>query len=1095
MKFKVLKHPDPIRYRKRKRRTSPPKEASRLHARRSPRTCLREPDNPEVSSRLTNLSLRHAGSRPEWFDFEPLALPGRTRQCRKLYWQIAADQNAGRKRMLALGAPSGMGKTAFLSELYAMLEHAPHNVLTLAPNKPVAEPFYALKRILEQRFYISEEASFECVRQYVTGAVSAIISPKRAAEVSEALLALWRPEPKASDAEPARAGNGDDTAANEADSAPKSQTSGASDTADTSGDTEADATSNAAETPPTKADKAVTTDHADTPDACATRRDDEPPSPPCEAKLPEAPRDGSLPKARITASMPCMYQAALIHSLHDIRNVQAVPANAEPSEPEHSVENTKIALPPYMESDRAANDAKGAEGAPGSTLDLALSDLRPQLSREDEILLEIELPFAELLEADLRRNALVIMFDDVERFDRWSIEALARAYERIPSGRLTILMTTDSADTVPDCLKSSSLDYMELHALSDLDLTRLTQHILEKLSAKREKLIVPKDVCTLIAQKSYGSPKRAIDLTLKYFNPDSMIHWNESIDLLHRESIPKPLGIHLIRRFRTFPELDRQILQLASHLNAPFTVSTIECMISTWPEFKRPENFQCAAMLHRLRENGFLEHAEESFGTNTPTYVFKHNCERQMISSSVSQPMRQHIYNMAAQWYSLNNATGIYDEVIGDLWRSLNRQSEACHYYERAAYRALNSAQLPAAWTLFRKLLKCLPEERLALRIQTSLDGSRVAFRLGQVDEAFQLCRHACHNAIQLSAYTQAARANIQIADMLLEMGSIRHIMRYISRAQVLLNREGDSETKCRLYYVLSRRALFMGQYSEARRYLDRARALGTRTKLKSRDKLLLDWTDAEIDAQSGDPKRALQLLKDIIMITESTGDIFMRTAAYHTLGHLHESLDNLAGALEAWNHALGMVQEMNDTIMHANLLADISDGALALEARKTARATTEQCLGLAQQTHQKTLIARCLANTAYLQHANGQHEKAIRTLRKAHRSALALRALPLWIRTLSFLAYTKSDSHCPQHSPAKARQIYRRMVFIFDRHGMQIEKARFMPRFADFLLQTHQDQAALNALRISRAIYQKYGLDKARDKIQARIDELSQGK
>lgn len=1035
MKFKALKHPDPLRYRKKRAVVVAPKEPSRVHPHLSPRASLHEPDNPEVSSRLTNLSLRHSGSRPEWFDFEPLMLPGRTRQCRKLYWQIAADQNAGHKRMLALGAPSGMGKTAFLSELYSLLEHAPHNVLTLAPNKPGDEPFYALKRILEQRFYISEEASFECVRQFVTGAVSTILSSKRAREVSEGLLTLWRPKEEAKEADAA-----------------------------TAEDAQPDAVAESVATLENQADE----ESAQAKEADA-------------ATAEESANDSAETDAE-----------------------QASGAEDAPVEPAESEERTTVGFPPQAEAEKAEpsedNDAQDAEDTQEleGTIDLKLDDLcppEPPGSEYRRILEEIKGPFAELLEADLKRNALVIMLDDVERFDPWSLEAMANAFEALPSGRLTIIMTTNNATTIPQSLRLDSLDYMELHALSDLDLARLTHHILEKLSAKREKLIIPKDVCTLIAQKSYGSPKRAIDLTLKYFNPDSMIHWNESIDHLRREAIPKQLGMHLIRRFKTFPDIDRIILQLASHLNAPFTSSTIECMLSTLSDLELPQDFQCSAMLRHLRDKGFLEHAEESFGTNTPTYVFKHNCERQMISSSVSQSMRQHIYSMAAQWYSLNNATGIYDEVIGDLWRNLNRQGEACHYYERAAYRALNSSQLPAAWTLFRKLLKCLPEERLALRIQSSLDGAQVAFRLGQVDEAFHLCRHAYRNALKISAYTQAARAHLMIATMLLEMGSIRHINRYISRAQMLLNREGDSETKCRLYYVQSRRALFVGAFDEARRYLDRARAIGTHTKLKSRDKLLLDWTDAEIDAQSGDPKRAQQLLKDIIMITETTGDIFMRTSAYHTLGHLYESLDNLAGALEAWNHALGMVQEMNDTIMHANLLADISDGALALEARKTARATTEQCLGLAQQTHQKTLIARCLANTAYLQYANGQHEKALRTLRKAHRSALALRAVPLWIRTLLFLAFARGDSNCPQYSPAKARQIYRRLIFIFDKHSMQIEKARFMPQFAQFLQQTHQDLAALNALRISRAIYQKYGLDKARDKMQARIDELTQGK
>ena len=122
-----------------------------------------EIDNPEVSSRLTNMSIRHVGSRPDWFDIEPMSLPGVVRQCNNLYYKIESSLVRKEKQMILLAGREGIGKTTFLAQVYAKLEHAPIGVLTLAPGIPKKSPFRALRNILEQRFYISGKANFACI--------------------------------------------------------------------------------------------------------------------------------------------------------------------------------------------------------------------------------------------------------------------------------------------------------------------------------------------------------------------------------------------------------------------------------------------------------------------------------------------------------------------------------------------------------------------------------------------------------------------------------------------------------------------------------------------------------------------------------------------------------------------------------------------------------------------------------------------------------------------------------------------------------------------------------------------------------------------
>ncbi|MBQ9818235.1 MAG: hypothetical protein IJM59_12335 [Proteobacteria bacterium] len=1053
-----------------------PRVASRIH-----KTVHHEdpPDNPEVSARLTNLSLRHAGTRPEWFDFEPLALSGRTRQCRRLFWQIMSDHSVKQKRMIALLAEEGMGKTAFLAELYAMLEHAENNILTLAPSSSENQPFQALRNILEQRFYISGEASFECIERYVRGAVAAIVDPVSARDVCNGILALWRRD-------------GDSSESHASSPAEETRVIPLDDGGE-------NAPMVAGE--PGKSEEAFLDDidaafSMTVIPAAAQQMKTVPPVPP--------------PLATVVTSMNEILEA---HQLMQSESANEALDEEEdkPFEEENGAEIAgleELAVPGHVQ-ELVLPEPEYAEKPASLEPTMILPQLHnrslSQTSSEDDVSYgdeeiaaierEISEPLLRLFEADLKHNPLVIVLDNVECFDEASMASLAHLFQSLSSDvRLTVLMTSSERDQIPPELQTCGIDYLDLQSLSDSDLARLTRHILEKLSADREKRIVPKELCTLIAQRAYGSPKRAIDLTLRHFSPDRMIHWNEAIENLRHEVLPRKVGIDLVRRFKECSATERVILQLASHLNAPFTVSTIECILSTWPDFDLPFDFACSEILRKLRNDGFLERAEESFGTNTPTYVFKHECERQMIFSTAGEGMRQHVYSSAAQWYSLNNPTGGYDELIGDLWRNYSFMHEACRYYERAAYRALNRSHLSTAWSLFRKLLKSLPEGNVSAKIQLSLEGAHVAFRIGQVDDAFRLCRRACHQATLISAYTQAARAYVQMASMLVEMGSIRHISRYTARASSLLNHEGDQLTRCFLYVVYARRSLFMSRFAEAHEWMVRARQCVGNNSLTARERLYLEWTEAEIDAESGSPLKAIERLNGVIHDAEVCGDNSIKAKAYRSLGHVYEATDNLAGALEAWNISLGIVQEMNDVIMHANLLADIADGALALEARRTARAATEQCLGLAQQTHQKALIARCLANTAFLQYVGEQYERAVRTVRKAHKSAITLKNVYLWSRTLSILAFCNADTNSPSFNPVRANQIYRRLMVIYDRHEMLLPKARLLSWYAQFLVQTNQRMAALNAWRMMRTIYQQLGIEKAVAKAQAHIDEMMQG-
>ena len=869
------------------------------------------PDNPEVGARLTNLSLRHVGERPEWFSFAPLALPTRIRQCREVFWHIQDAVAANRKRMIALVAPKGMGKTAFLAELYGMLERDRNGTLTLAPGRTAQRPFEAIRSILEQRFYISGEASAGHIREYVTGAVRALLGDE-AGGVSEGLLAFWKIR-----------GGGQDT------------------------------------------------------------------------------------------------------SLADVDRIRRIAGPA----------------------------------------------LRT------------------LIDADMRRNPMVVILDDVEHLDRESVEMLASLFLGLGEARLGVIVTATSTDAVPGVLRGcADVDYVALAALSDRDLGTLVDSLLRKMSEKREKMIVPSDLCELIARRAYGSPARAIELTRRHFAPERMVLWNEAMEALRHESVPCEISQNLVRRFKDCSEAERLVLRFASQLNVPFTSATIEGILATWEGRAAFAGLDCAGILRGLRRKLFFENAGTPFGKNAPAYEFRHECERVLISGTVGQDMRRHVYRAAARWYSLNNPDGMFDEAIGDLWHSYGFLHESCRFYWHAVT-TFGNVRFMQKCALLHKLLRDIPEENVSDVVWVSIEAARAAFRIGQVDEAFRLCHRACHLADGMSAFSQAAIGCVQIAAMLVELGSVRHVDRYVARAGVLLNRGANPSVRCGLYIVLARRALFMARPAQAARWIERASAV-----LPDGDwelAMALRLTTTEADAQGGRVGNALDCVRRLIDEAKEKRDAVWCARLYRTLGRIHADSDNILSALEAWNKALGFVQETHDEILHAKLLADISDGAIRREARKTARAAAEQCLGMAQQTHQKALIARCLSNLAYLQYADGAYDRALRTARKAHKSACSLRCPAIWAGTLATIAGILAEYD--ENGAQRAGRIYRRIVDVYEEHGLVMAEVRHLLFYASFLGRNGMDMPAVNAYRLAESICRRLGLDRFVERITACLDRISQ--
>lgn len=1087
-----------------------------------------KPENPEVSARLSNMSIRHVGSRPDWFDLEAVRLPGVERQRNKLYYKIEAGLKRKHKQMILLTGAPGSGKTTFLAQVYAKLEHAPEDVLTLAPGIPKKSPFRALRNILEQRFYISGKTNYACIERFVRSAIASIVvsgdggAGDDAIERDiDAILDMWRmtrrhrggravtPPPiktqivsmdaviamhKAQEARRSEEENSNDaqpSSNNNQDKASLLNCIGAP-----GGDAEGGAQASAADAVrkpgATDADnRALSGDiEIDIDDAfCA--------EPAQEAAYIERTQVTRRPQCSQTQSGDADIvgdsAASAAGQTHD-----AAPERDGAADGAKAPESGGAAdALPRADGSRNPSDQENAAGQSAVSASLRAADSLDVDMDEAALagaVARLEPALRRLVEADARKNAIAIVIDDAEKYDRCSLEILCRLFESIGDAPLTMLWTVSDASQLPESIRSKPyIEHFRLEAMSDTDLTLLTKHVFRRLGESREKMLIPQEICRHIAQRAYGNPKRAIETILEHFKPDQIIQWNAALEKIRRQPLPDDVAQSIASRFRSRDASEQLLLQVASHLTVPFTRATLQSIVAGLDSGCAIDAEQCAQAFGRLRKAGFFERSEESLTESTPCFVFCHDCERLAIAGGTPAGLRGGIYYHAAQWYTLNNARGAYDEAIGDMHRCRKSPDAACRYYERAARRAYDQSYYTKAWPLFGKLLKCLPGEDLARQSSVSLDSAKIAFRIGLIDEAFRLCRQTCFNATKMSAYVQAARATLQIAAMLVEIGSTRHVMRYIKRTRALLNIAGDAEVSLMLEIVLADYALVISDSGRARLQLAKIEKMSNKIEKNSWIWNKISLVRGCVEYRFGNPLRAIVLLEKLIASVGGAESRQICAQAYHILGLAYDRAQNLSSALEAWNRALGMAQEMNDVVLHAAVLADIADGALALEAMRTARAALEQCLGAAQQTRQRALIARCLANTAYLQYADGQRDRAMRTLRKAHKSACSLRIMSIWTRTLGLMAKFYADPEAGIDRAQEAKVLYGRLTEIYSRYGQPLETARIASDYAHFLASAHQYMAGLSFCRKLRQMFQEFGIEAGAERAQSLSDMLNE--
>lgn len=264
---------------------------------------------------------------------------------------------------------------------------------------------------------------------------------------------------------------------------------------------------------------------------------------------------------------------------------------------------------------------------------------------------------------------------------------------------------------------------------------------------------LPSDLAVRVVETTDGNPLFVREL-LRMLVDDGVLRqddegWVLAVDAADIE-VPSTINALLAARIERLPADERTLLERASVLGQEVVHGVLIELLPT------PVRARAATLLESLRRKELLEPAR-TYWLDQPVLRFHHVLIRDSAYRRVLKAARAGLHERAARWFSERSGDSAdHDELVGyhleqallsrrDLGMSDDHTqtvaADAGARLGRAARRALERDDLPAAAVLAGRALACLPEghpgraELLLVRCEALLDTGAVTSARDVVDE------------------------------------------------------------------------------------------------------------------------------------------------------------------------------------------------------------------------------------------------------------------------------------------------------------------------------------------------------------------------
>ena len=384
---------------------------------------------------------------------------------------------------------------------------------------------------------------------------------------------------------------------------------------------------------------------------------------------------------------------------------------------------------------------------------------------------------------------------------------------------------------------------------------------------------LPDDLRAGLREAADGIPLYAVE-TVRMLRDRGLLTGETIAGDLTSFEVPETLHALIASRLDAVPEEERSLLQDASVLGKTFTRSGLGALSGRPPD-------EIDSLVTSLIRKELLAIETDPFSPERGQLGFLQALVQRITYETIARRDRRRRHLAAAQF--LSTESGIDPDEIAEVIAAhyLDAQEadpaaadsddvrgEARRWFTRAAERAASLAASREAQRAFVQAADLAGEE--VERGRSLARAGEHAVMGGRFDEAAPLLEEAIDILGRAGARTDAARAEVTLAELLLTSNRIEEGVALLERALEAHESEGDEEAIASVSVELGRLLFFEERRDEATGRVERALEIGERLRLM--DVVVQGLINKSLLYQRR-PQESVGLMRQALLLAEEAGD------------------------------------------------------------------------------------------------------------------------------------------------------------------------------------------------------------------------------
>ena len=446
---------------------------------------------------------------------------------------------------------------------------------------------------------------------------------------------------------------------------------------------------------------------------------------------------------------------------------------------------------------------------------------------------------------------------------------------------------------------------------------------------------------------------------------------------LNKIELPDSMYTLILSRIDQLSESEKTTLRVASIIGRLFRV---ELLTGYYPELGTR-----SMVIINLEHLAKLDITPLDSPEPDLAYLFKHMITHEVTYGSLPFATRARLHEQLAEYLEKQISTGAMaeapwlDALVYHYLRTENHAKQH-QYLLKAGQAALEVSAYTTAWEYLARLVELTPAD--------DPDRSALALKLAEAPYSlnnFPAARAAIQQA--LAAATTAvdrAAALALLGEMTSLMGDYTAAQTILAEAVPLARASGDPRALCRALYALGDVYWRLGEPAEARQALNESLALARTLGVVTRELFALNRLGTI--ALREDIADAERMFKEVHARALAAGNRERTMAALINLGNLLNERQDFLAAREYTHqaYALARVLGVQDVIALGAL--NLADVDIKLGDFTAARSEIHEGLALALRIGLPPRVLQAVRMCAYLNHYEGQTERALSLLGLAQR-------------------------------------------------------------------------------------------------------------